>query len=147
MADLAAPRVFHDRSTYRLESADLTGERPRPGFGSGTFFDTLTLRHDRTSGEASFPLPWRDLAKVGPLTLATDLLTVVSIEAGSYDELFGQIVQTTGPCPTPVGEVSLFTNRPRFPARNPAPTTGATVLDGRTWCCRAGEAWSRRASQ
>jgi hypothetical protein len=223
MAELAAPRVFHDRSTYRLESADLTGECPRLGFGSGTFFDsvdvgeacahefgaarlglvdatplrdavcdpcdpalrptnvavaTLTLRHDRTSGEASFPLHWRDPAKVGhagglcmvipvgvfqaagdeswhaendfslwrcmlrefaeellgepedhddgpvdygswplatrmsqawsdgslrahvvglgvdPLTLATDLLTVVSIEAGLYDELFGQIVQT-----------------------------------------------------
>lgn len=110
MADLDAPAVFQDRSTYRLLEADLSGPPGRLAFGRGTFFDTidvgesagheyaaarlnehadeplreamgtpcdparrpinvaissLTVRHDRSRGEASFLLHWRDPAKVG----------------------------------------------------------------------------------
>ncbi len=221
MGELAAPRVFRNRTTYRLGTAHLDTEGGAMTFAAGTYFDgidvgeacahefaafrlglidgtplrdavgdpcdpqrrptnvavsTLTLRHDRSTGEASFPLHWRDPAKVGhaggmymvmpvgifqaaddgpahadndfslwrcmlrefaeellgqpedhgngpvdyaswplasrmtaalaqgrvrahvvgmgvdPLTLATDLLTVVAIESGLYDELFGQAV-------------------------------------------------------
>lgn len=223
MGDLAAPRVFRNRSTYRLGSADLSGDLPRMVFGVGTYFEgidvgeacahefaaaqlgligatplrdavgdpcdpgrrptnvavsTLTLRYDPATGEASFPLHWRDPAKVGhagglymvmpvgifqaagdepwhaqndfslwrcmlrefaeellgqpedhgdgaidyddwpfsaqmtkaladgdiraqvvglgvdPLTFATDLLTVVTIDARIYDQLFESIVDT-----------------------------------------------------
>lgn len=110
MAELAAPRVFLNRSTYRLAQADLAGEHPRMAFQPGSYFDgvdvgeacahelaaarmgladgtplrdaignpcdpsrrgtsiaisTLTLRLDEVTGEASFPLHWRDPAKVG----------------------------------------------------------------------------------
>jgi hypothetical protein len=109
MADLAAPAVFENRSTYRLLDADLSGPRGRMVFGRGTYFDgidlgeaaaheyaasqldgadtplrhaigdpcdparrpmnlaisALTIRHDRSSGEATFLLHWRDPAKVG----------------------------------------------------------------------------------
>ncbi len=109
MAELAAPSVFENRTTYRLRSADLRGA-PRMVFEPGRYFDnldvgeacahefaanelglldgtplrdaigdpcdpgrrpmsiavaTLTLRHERRTGEASFPLHWRDPAKVG----------------------------------------------------------------------------------
>jgi hypothetical protein len=223
MGDLAAPRVFRNRSTYRLGASDLGGVRPGMVFGAGTYFDgidvgeacahelaavqlglidatplrdavgnpcdptrrptnvavsTLTLRHDPVTGEASFPLHWRDPAKVGhagglymvmpvgifqaagdepwhakndfslwrcmlrefaeellgqpedhgddpidyddwpfaaqmtealagghiraqvvglgvdPLTFATDLLTVVTIDAQTYDDLFEAVVDT-----------------------------------------------------
>ncbi|MGH3770897.1 MAG: hypothetical protein ACRDRW_05800 [Pseudonocardiaceae bacterium] len=221
VADLAAPGIFANRSTYRLLGADLqTG--PRMVFGRGAYFDgidvgdaaaheytaatlgeittqnlratigdpcdparrpvnvalsTLTLRHNRTTGAATFPLhrrdgatvshaggmyqvlpvgvfqpvgeePWnvtndfslwrcivRELAEelrgkaedyhtdrapidydawpfaarlsralytgqvtafcvgigVDPLTLATDILTVVAIDVSVYDELFGNV--------------------------------------------------------
>jgi hypothetical protein len=109
MADLAAPAVFENRSTYRLLDADLSGPRGRMVFSRGTYFDgidlgeaaaheyaasqldgadtplrcaigdpcdparrpmnlaisALTIRHDRSSGEATFLLHWRDPAKVG----------------------------------------------------------------------------------
>jgi hypothetical protein len=109
MADLAAPAVFENRSTYRLLDADLSGPRGRMVFGRGTYFDgidlgeaaaheyaasqlngtdtplrcaigdpcdparrpmnlaisALTIRHDRSSGEATFLLHWRDPTKVG----------------------------------------------------------------------------------
>jgi hypothetical protein len=109
MADLAAPAVFENRSTYRLLDADLSGPRGRMVFTRGTYFDSidlgeaaaheyaaskldggdtplrdaigdpcdparrpmnlaisaLTIRHDRSSGEATFLLHWRDPAKVG----------------------------------------------------------------------------------
>ncbi|MGH3911068.1 MAG: helix-turn-helix domain-containing protein, partial [Pseudonocardiaceae bacterium] len=109
MADLAAPAVFEDRSTYRLLDADLPGPRGRLVFGRGSYFDgadlgeaaaheyavaqrtgsqtplrtaisdpcdvtrrptnigiaALTVRHDRSGGEATFLLHWRDPAKVG----------------------------------------------------------------------------------
>lgn len=109
MADLAAPKVFENRSTYRLLDADLSGSRGRLVFGRGTYFDSidlgeaaaheyaaaqltgsatplrtaignpcdparrpmnvaisaLTVRHDRSSGDATFLLHWRDPAKVG----------------------------------------------------------------------------------
>lgn len=226
VADLAAPGVFQDRSTYCLSSADLTTPGgPALGFRPGSYFtgvnvgdacahelvahqlgvvegtplreavgnpcdptrrpvnvavSALTLRVDRVSRQASFPLHWRDPAKVGhagglymvipvgvfqassdepahrdndfslwrcllrefaeellgepedhgsdpinyaawpfaatmsqalsdgrihahvvgmgvdPLTLATDLLTVVAVEARLYDDLFGSLVHTNG---------------------------------------------------
>jgi hypothetical protein len=110
MGDLAAPRVFENRSTYRLCHAELGKAKGSMFFESGTYFDginvgeacahelaatrigvisetplrdaignpcdptkrptnlaisALTLRHDRERGEVSFPLHWRDPAKVG----------------------------------------------------------------------------------
>lgn len=110
MGDLAAPRVFENRATYRLRGAAFTGGNGSMRFEPGTYFDginigeacahelaarklglievtplrdaignpcdparrptniaisALTLRHDRARGEASFPLHWRDPAKVG----------------------------------------------------------------------------------
>lgn len=109
MADLAAPSIFQNRSTYRLRAADLTGS-PRLDFEPGRYFDgidvgeavahelaayelgsiegtplrdwiadpcaparrpislgisALTLRCDRGTGRSTFPLHWRDPAKVG----------------------------------------------------------------------------------
>ena len=43
MADLAAPAVFENRSTYRLIEADLSGLRGRLVFGRGTYFDGIDL--------------------------------------------------------------------------------------------------------
>lgn len=110
IAELDAPLVFENRTTYQLRAADLAGDRPSLVFGPGTYFDgidtgeacahefaafrmgltastplrdaigdpcdparrptnlaisALTLRHDRAAGEVSFPLHWRDPAKVG----------------------------------------------------------------------------------
>lgn len=110
MAELAAPRVFRNRSTYRLARAELVGEQPHMVFEPGNYFDgidvgeacahelaaermgladgtplrdaignlcdptrrgtgmaisTLTIRQDEPAGEASFPLHWRDPTKVG----------------------------------------------------------------------------------
>jgi hypothetical protein len=108
MAELAAPRVFVNRSTYRLTEADLASRPPRLVFTDGRYFDgidtgeaaaheyaaarlglpagglrgrvadprdlrrrpanlaisVLTLRRD-AAGRASFPLHWRDPARVG----------------------------------------------------------------------------------
>lgn len=106
---LARPRIFEDRATYRLLSADLRSS-PQMVFGAGTYFEgidvgdaaaheyteaqlgevstldlrnaigdpcdparrvgnvalsTLTLRHDQTTGEATFALHRRDGANVG----------------------------------------------------------------------------------
>lgn len=41
IGDLAAPRIFEDRPTYRLLSADLSGPGARLAFGRGTYFDGL----------------------------------------------------------------------------------------------------------
>jgi hypothetical protein len=110
IADLAAPALFENRSTYRLTDADLAGGDPHLTFTRGRFFDgvdvggpaaheyaaarlglrpdqklrtaikdpwdlsarpaaiaisTLTLRHDRAAKAATFPLHWRDAARVG----------------------------------------------------------------------------------
>ena len=109
MAELAAPRVFVNRATYRLTEADLTSRPPRLAFTVGRYFDgieggeaaaheyaaarlglpadglrgrlgdprdlrlrpanlaisVLTLRLDAAAGRASFPLHWRDPARVG----------------------------------------------------------------------------------
>ncbi|HEU0087043.1 MAG TPA: hypothetical protein VFQ77_05260 [Pseudonocardiaceae bacterium] len=43
MADLAAPAVFENRSTYRLLDADLSGPRGRLVFGRGRYFDGIDL--------------------------------------------------------------------------------------------------------
>lgn len=43
MADLAAPAVFENRSTYRLLDADLSGSRGRLVFGRGRYFDWVDL--------------------------------------------------------------------------------------------------------
>ncbi|MGH3928209.1 MAG: helix-turn-helix domain-containing protein, partial [Pseudonocardiaceae bacterium] len=43
MADLAAPAVFENRSTYRLLDADLPGPRGRLVFGRGSYFDGVDL--------------------------------------------------------------------------------------------------------
>ena len=43
VADLAPPRVFQNRGTYRLTSADLTGDHPALGFGHGSYFDSIDL--------------------------------------------------------------------------------------------------------
>jgi len=109
VAVLAAPRIFEDRATYRLLSADLRSN-PRMVFGAGSYFDgidvgdaaahefttvqlgeiealdlrtaigdpcdparragnvalsTLTLRHNRMTSTATFPLHRRDGANVG----------------------------------------------------------------------------------
>jgi hypothetical protein len=109
VAALTAPRIFENRATYRLLSADLHSS-PHMVFGAGSYFDgidvgdtaaheftaahlgeistldlrtaigdpcdparratnvalsTLTLRHDRTTGTATFPLHRRDGTKVG----------------------------------------------------------------------------------
>jgi hypothetical protein len=226
VADLAAPGVFDNRSTYCLRAAELAGPAvpgPAMDFQPGSYFagvdvgdacahelvahqlglisgtplrdavgnpcdparrpanlaiSALTLRLDVATGEATFPLHWRDPGKVGhagglymvmpvgvfqasgdsavhqendfslwrcllreyaeellgaseehgtepidyatwplaaamsqalrsgqirahvlglgvdPLTLATDLLTVVTIESRLYDDLFGGLVRT-----------------------------------------------------
>lgn len=43
MAELAAPAVFENRSTYRLLDADLSGERGRLVFGRGAYFDGINV--------------------------------------------------------------------------------------------------------
>jgi hypothetical protein len=113
VADLAAPAVFQDRSTYGLRWAELTStsdRAPAMAFQPGSYFagvdvgdacahelvarrlgliaatplrdaignpcdptrrpanlaiSALTLRLDAVTGEASFPLHWRDPGKVG----------------------------------------------------------------------------------
>lgn len=110
ISELAPPKVFENRGTYRLLSADIAGARPRLTFGRGAYFDgidtgeavaheyasrrlsgrgdgefratigspvdpgrrptnlaisSLTIRHDRKSGDARVLLHWRDPAKVG----------------------------------------------------------------------------------
>ena len=44
MAELAAPSVLENRSTYRLLSADLSGACGRLAFGRGSYFDGIDLR-------------------------------------------------------------------------------------------------------
>lgn len=108
--ELAPPKVFENRGTYRLLSADIASAGPRLTFGRGAYFDgidtgeavaheyasrtlasqgdgelraaigspvdpgrrptnvaisSLTIRHDRSSGDARVLLHWRDPAKVG----------------------------------------------------------------------------------
>jgi hypothetical protein len=41
LAELAAPAVFENRSTYRLTGADLTGSAPRLAFTMGRYFDGI----------------------------------------------------------------------------------------------------------
>jgi len=41
MAELAAPQVFENRSTYRLAGADLTASAPRLAFTGGRYFDGI----------------------------------------------------------------------------------------------------------
>lgn len=105
VGDLAEPRVFENRPTYRLLEAELSAATGRLVFGRGKYFDgtdtgeacaheyvaqgvgplrraigdpcapsrrpmnlaisTLTVRHDRDTGDAMFWLHWRDPAKVG----------------------------------------------------------------------------------
>ncbi|HEV7450962.1 MAG TPA: XRE family transcriptional regulator [Pseudonocardiaceae bacterium] len=43
MADLAAPAVFENRSTYRLLDGDLAGPCGQLVFGRGTYFDSIDL--------------------------------------------------------------------------------------------------------
>jgi hypothetical protein len=43
MADLAAPAIFENRSTYRLLDAALSDPRGRLAFGRGTYFDGIDL--------------------------------------------------------------------------------------------------------
>lgn len=108
LAELARPRLFENRSCYRLLDVEPSAESPRLTYGPGHYFDlidiceacaheyaafgpaqspllfreaigdptdtrrrsvmtaisTLTIRHDRTAGEAEFLLHWRDPAKV-----------------------------------------------------------------------------------
>ncbi|MFD7828202.1 XRE family transcriptional regulator [Kitasatospora sp. NPDC059803] len=107
--DLAKPRLFEDRSCYRLLDVGMSAGDPTLAFGRGRYFDviniceavaheyaaavlassaatpfraaigdptdltrrpvmaaisTLTIRHDRSTGEAEFVLHWRDPEKV-----------------------------------------------------------------------------------
>ncbi|WP_371516057.1 XRE family transcriptional regulator [Kitasatospora sp. NBC_01300] len=107
--DLARPRLFEDRSCYRLLDVGTSAGDPTLAFGRGRYFDviniceavaheyaaavlaggaatpfraaigdptdlarrpvmaaisTLTIRHDRRTGEAEFVLHWRDPGKV-----------------------------------------------------------------------------------
>lgn len=127
MAKLAAPKVFQNRSTYRL----LGFADERLTFGIGSYFDgidvgeacaheyaarelghadalrlrsavgdpcdprrrptnvaisTLTVRHDRTSGEATFFLHWRDPKRVGHAGGMYQALPVGIFQASSDDE-------------------------------------------------------------
>ncbi|MPZ67871.1 MAG: hypothetical protein GEU83_21120, partial [Pseudonocardiaceae bacterium] len=41
ISELAPPRVFENRGTYRLLSADIAGARPRLTFGRGAYFDGI----------------------------------------------------------------------------------------------------------
>lgn len=69
MADLAAPKVFENRSTYRLLDADLSGPRGRLVFGRGTYFNSIDLVRPPPM---STPLPsW--LAAPRPCVLRTTL--------------------------------------------------------------------------
>ncbi|NKE59703.1 transcriptional regulator [Lentzea sp. PSKA42] len=129
MAELAAPKVFQNRSTYRLIEADLADKHLT--FGIGSYFDgidvgeacaheyaarelghvdslrlraavgdpcdpkrrptnvaisTLTIRHDRASGEATFFLHWRDPKRVGHAGGMYQVLPVGIFQASSDDE-------------------------------------------------------------
>lgn len=258
VADLAAPGIFENRSTYRLLHADLQ-THPRMVFGRGTYFDgidvgdataqeytaatlgeitaqdlratigdpcdparrpvnvalsTLTLRHDRTTGAATFPLHRRDGATVGhaggmyqvlpvgvfqpageepwntgndfslwrcivrelaeelrgeaedyhtdrapidydawsfaarltraldtgqaralcvgigvdPLTFATDILTVLAIDAPVYDELFGHVADTNAEGSIiPAVPFTAETVR-RYARHEPTQAAGAALL-------------------
>jgi hypothetical protein len=110
ISELIPPKVFENRGTYRLLSADIASGRPRLIFGHGAYFDgidigeavaheyasrrlsgegdgefraaigspvdpsrrptnlaisSLTVRHDRSAGDARMLLHWRDPVKVG----------------------------------------------------------------------------------
>jgi hypothetical protein len=43
VADLAPPRLFENRSTYRLAGADLAGPAARMSFGRGCYFDNIDV--------------------------------------------------------------------------------------------------------
>jgi hypothetical protein len=43
MGELAAPRVFENRATYRLTGADLTSRPPRLAFAGGRYFDGIDI--------------------------------------------------------------------------------------------------------
>jgi hypothetical protein len=258
VGELAAPRLFENRRTYRLLSADLHSDR-RMVFGPGSYFDgvdvgdacaheyaaaalgetptqrlraavgdpcdparrptnvaisTLTLRHDRTTGEATLLLHRRDAAAVGhaggmyqvlpvgifqpageqpwhisndfslwrcmvrefaeellgepedrstdqvpidydswpfaarmtesldngrlrayclglgvdPLTFATDVLTVVAIDAPLYDELFGQLVTANAEGSVLSGLSFTPDVIDRFTGHEPTQAAGAALL-------------------
>ncbi|SDH16413.1 hypothetical protein SAMN05216553_1177 [Lentzea fradiae] len=127
MAKLAAPKVFQNRSTYRL--LDFTDQHLT--FCIGSYFDgidvgeacaheyaarqlghvdelrlrsavadpcdparrpmnvaisTLTIRHDRASGDATFFLHWRDPKRVGHAGGMYQVLPVGIFQASSDDE-------------------------------------------------------------
>jgi hypothetical protein len=43
VAELAAPRLFENRRTYRLAAAELAGSAPRMSFGPGRYFDSIDV--------------------------------------------------------------------------------------------------------
>jgi hypothetical protein len=87
MADLAAPTVFKNRSTYRLLNADLTGPRGRMVFSRGTYFDGIDVGEAAAHEYAASQLHGTDYslrAAIGdpceparrPMNLAISTLTV-----------------------------------------------------------------------
>lgn len=94
MADLAAPRIFENRSTYRLAEANLAGPAGSMAFGRGAYFDSIDIgeacAHEYaavtmgilpdTALRASVGEPW-DLAR-RPVNVAMSTLTLRVDDAG-----------------------------------------------------------------
>jgi len=61
MAELAAPQVFENRSTYRLTEADLTSAPPRLAFTGGRYFDGIdtgeAAAHEYAAARLGRPAP------------------------------------------------------------------------------------------
>ena len=93
MADLAAPAVFENRSTYRLLDADLSGSRGRLVFGRGNYFDGIDLGEAAAHEYAAARLTGVDTAlrsMIGnpcdlahrPMNIAISALTIRHDRAG-----------------------------------------------------------------
>lgn len=103
MGGLAAPRVFRNRSTYRLGTADLSGDRPRMVFGVGTYFDGIDRRvrlEDLPRLRAAFALNAvvgvRSIAAIDDQTVPGDDDLAGRLSAG-YAELPAERVRTPMP--------------------------------------------------
>lgn len=88
VADLAAPKVFQNRSTYRLLDADLAAANPRMMFGRGSYFDGIDVGEATAHEYAASVLdehthrPFRDAigdpCRLGarPVNMAISTLTI-----------------------------------------------------------------------
>jgi hypothetical protein len=70
MAALAAPRVFANRTTYRLTEADLTSRPPRLAFTAGRYFDGIdtgeATAHEYAAARLATPAGSAGLGSAGP---------------------------------------------------------------------------------